>query len=287
MNINKIVIFLQKTILVAFIAVSFYATAQPPAGYYNNATGKTCAALKTALRGIVNNGINFRAYGDLKTQNVTYEIKPRTVGTGSANVIYDIYSTIPNGTDPYQFTPATTECGNYNGEGDCYNREHSVPQSWFGGGTTPGPGTDFLHIYPTDGYVNGKRGNQPYGEVSNPSWTSLNGSKYGQSSLAGITDKNGKYAYSEVFTIHIPLNTKFAVYPNPAGNFINVQLNDYSITSSQMTITDMAGKVVLQKNIAVQNGLAITDASSLSNGTYFIQLKTHNEILTSKLVILK
>jgi hypothetical protein len=90
-----------------------------------------------------------------------------------------------------------------------------------------------------------------------------------------------------LFTIHIPLNTRFTVYPNPAGNFINVRVNDYSISSSQITITDITGKVVLQKKIAVQNGLAVIDASSLSNGTYFIQLKTNNEWLTSKLVILK
>jgi endonuclease I len=170
-----------------FILPFIYLNAQPPSGYYNDAAGRNCASLKTALRGIINGSINFRLYADLRPHNATYEIKPRTVGVGSANVIYDIYSTVPNGTDPYQFTPTTQECGNYNGESDCYNREHSVPQSWFGGGTLPGPGTDFHHVYPTDGFVNGKRGNQPFGEVASASYTSLNGSKLGSSSVAGIT----------------------------------------------------------------------------------------------------
>ncbi|MNY16277.1 Extracellular ribonuclease precursor [compost metagenome] len=37
----------------------------------------------------------------------------------------------------------------------------------------------------TDGYVNGRRGNWPYGEVGTVSWPSLNGSKLGSSKLNG------------------------------------------------------------------------------------------------------
>ena len=47
--------------------------------------------------------------------------------------------------------------------------------------------TDLFHLYPTDGYVNGKRGNLPYGETTNPTWTSSNGSRLGLSSVAGYT----------------------------------------------------------------------------------------------------
>src|SRR5690606_19586426 len=42
-----------------------------------------------------------------------------------------------------------------------------------------------FHLYPTDGYVNGKRSNFPYGEVNNPNWVSENGSKLGQNSYPG------------------------------------------------------------------------------------------------------
>jgi hypothetical protein len=47
--------------------------------------------------------------------------------------------------------------------------------------------TDLFHIYPTDGFVNGKRSNYPYGEISMASWTSTNGSKLGNSSFTGYT----------------------------------------------------------------------------------------------------
>ncbi|OFY71803.1 MAG: hypothetical protein A2265_01200, partial [Bacteroidetes bacterium RIFOXYA12_FULL_33_9] len=76
-------------------------------------------------------------------------------------------------------------CGNYNSENDCYNREHSWPQSWFDESSPMV--SDLFHVYPTDGYVNGKRANYPYGEVNSPNWTSMNGSKLGTCSYPGYT----------------------------------------------------------------------------------------------------
>jgi endonuclease I len=176
---------------IGVLAIVGITKAQPPANYYKNASGKSCSNLKTAISQIVQVG-NKRAYGALFSQYLISDIKPRTVGiadTASANVIWDIYSSkAANEVDPYQYTPGTKQCGTYSGENSCYNREHSVPQSWFDGNTSiPGPATDYLHIYPTDGHVNGKRSNFPYGEVANASYTSLNGSKLGSSAVAGLT----------------------------------------------------------------------------------------------------
>jgi len=77
---------------------------------------------------------------------------------------------------------ATQECGNYKQEGDCFNREHSWPKSWWGGfDVGQNAQTDLFHIYPTDGYVNGLRSNLPLGNVGNPvKYVSTNGSKIGQ-----------------------------------------------------------------------------------------------------------
>ena len=70
------------------------------------------------------------------------------------------------------------EGGNYSKEGDCYNREHTWPKSWWGGGVEP-QYTDLFHLYPTDGYVNGIRSNWPLGVVATPSYTSTDGAKLG------------------------------------------------------------------------------------------------------------
>jgi endonuclease I len=58
------------------------------------------------------------------------------------------------------------QCGNYQEEGDCFNREHGWPKSWFGGMSEgDGAQTDLFELWPTDGYVNGLRGNLPLGDV--------------------------------------------------------------------------------------------------------------------------
>lgn len=171
-----------------------------PPGFYDIANGKVCADLKTALKtrtgtDVNNQPVSSRTYGDLWGQYLISDVKPREVGSGSANVIWDIYSDNPSGPDPYNFTPGPTGSGGQqdgggaaNTEGILYNREHTVPVSWFSGNTgTPGPATDYYHIFPTDKWVNALRDSYIYGEVSNPVTTTLNGSKLGPNSFAGLT----------------------------------------------------------------------------------------------------
>lgn len=146
------------------------AAAQPD-GYYSTAEGLTGIQLKQALHNIIDNH-TVSTYTDLWTHFQSTD--KRADGN-----VWDIYSTIT-----YQFI--TDQCGNYSSEGDCYNREHSFPKSWFGGEITP-MYTDLFHLYPTDGYVNGKRANLPYGETTNPTWSSSNGSRLGISSVPGYS----------------------------------------------------------------------------------------------------
>ncbi len=150
---------------------------QIPAGYYDNASGLTGPALQAALHDIID-GHYARTYTELWTDFQTTDVKPN-------GKVWDMYSDIPGQTPPYEYTFVTNQCGNYSGEGSCYNREHSWPKSWFNEGDPMY--TDLFHLVPTDGYVNGRRSNYPYGEVSSPSWTSLNGSKLGPNTYPGYS----------------------------------------------------------------------------------------------------
>ena len=47
---------------------------------------------------------------------------------------------------------------------DGWNKEHSIPQSWFNEGSPMK--SDLFHVYPTDARVNNFRSNNPYGEVN-------------------------------------------------------------------------------------------------------------------------
>ena len=104
-----------------------------------------------------------------------------------AGKVWDIYSDIPCEEPPYLYTfTDDQDTGSGGGsEGDVFNREHSMPRSWFGGPVDP-MNTDLYHIYPVDKYVNAQRANFPFGLVENPYWISMNGSRLG-SNTSGDT----------------------------------------------------------------------------------------------------
>jgi len=168
---------MKKLYLFLLLSVSAIGFSQAPATYYNNATG-TGYALKTQLKIIITSGHSDRGYAGLWT---TYATSDRDMGIGyeNDNTIVDIYSENPTGTDPYNFTFDNDQCGTYSNEGDCYNREHLVPQSYFEDVTTSFTRTDAHHIVPTDGKVNNYRNNYSFGKVNNATYTSQNGSKLG------------------------------------------------------------------------------------------------------------
>jgi endonuclease I len=154
-----------------------------PAGYYNAASGLTCAPLKTALFNIISANYTSLTYGEVWTAYLNTDMHRNDANT--ANIIWDMYSDNPAGAEAYTFTYGTNQCGTYNSEADCYNREHSFPKSWFNDAYPMY--TDLNHLFPTDGYVNNRRGNQAYGTVSSPTWTSTNGSKLGPNSYPGFS----------------------------------------------------------------------------------------------------
>lgn len=168
--------------LLLCVIFSQLANAQASAGYYNSANGLSGASLKTALSNIITNGHQDKGYNGLWTAYKTTDIDKNYENDGS---ILDIYSEKPSSTDPYKFTPGNNQCGTYSTEGNCYNREHIVPQSLFNEGS---PMKNDIHfIRATDGKVNGMRSNYPFGKVGSASFTSLNGSKLGSSSSSGFS----------------------------------------------------------------------------------------------------
>ena len=450
---------------ILLVLSSITAQAQVPDHYYDAAAGKSCGPLKSALKKIITSGSVAKSYDALYDQYKKSDVKPREVGSGSANVIWDIYSDVPNAKDPYNFDPGTDECGSYNSEADCFNREHTVPQSWFNSASTPG--SDYNIIYPTDGYVNNRRSNYLYGEVASATWTSKNGSKLGSSAVAGISgtvfepidtykgdlaraffyfvtryqdnipgwssnsaafshdtfpsinifyltmmlkwndedpvsqkeidrnnaaytyqhnrnpyidhpeyvdqvwnsscpglgtlpvdiiyftgklsgnnilltwktaneinlsgysieksfngihytqigeiktngtqdysfndnianergnnifyrlkkiNKDGTSSYSEVYSIHVPFNNIFSVYPNPAKNYVTVQLMQNNV-SAQIVICDLSGKILINQNS--KTAANIIPVSTLSNGCYFIKILMNGEQFVQKLIVTK
>ena len=165
-------------LLLLFFTVCF---SQIPSGYYNTATG-TGYTLKTQLYNIIK-GHTDNGYAGLYTTYQTSDVDNFYENDGT---VLDMYSENPSGTDPYNYSTGSTQrCGSYSVEGDCYNREHIIPQSVF---NEQSPMVADAHfITPTDGKVNGIRSNYPHGTVSSATYTSQNGGKLGSSSVSGYS----------------------------------------------------------------------------------------------------
>ncbi len=134
-----------------------------PVGYYDPAEGLLGTALQSALHGIIDNHSSI-SYDNIWTAFYTTDDKPN-------GYVWDMYSDVPGGTPPYDYTFGVDQGGTAGTEGTGYNREHSWPSSWYGA-TSP-MYTDLFMVYPTDNEVNNRRGSYPFGEVTSPTWTSL------------------------------------------------------------------------------------------------------------------
>jgi endonuclease I len=150
-----------------------------PSDYYSTATDSG-SQLKTQLHKILNNH-QTQTYASLlahfKSTDVTF-----------SGHVWDMYSDIPCEPPPYIYTFDDDQDQGFGGsrEGEFYNREHSMPRSWFGGAIDP-MNTDLYHIFPVDKRVNAIRDNYPFGEVSNPSITTQNGGKLGTNTRFGYS----------------------------------------------------------------------------------------------------
>lgn len=170
---------MKKVILLGLLlgVASYSTSAQAPSNYYNNADSLTGAELRLALRDIIKDHTVI-SYGGLWNTMRTSDVKAN-------GKVWDMYSDVPNGPQNYEYTFVSDQCGNYGVEGDCYNREHTWPQSKFNRASPMV--SDLGLIVPTDGYVNGRRDSHPFGVVDRPTWTSSNGSKLGPNAFPGAS----------------------------------------------------------------------------------------------------
>ncbi|MCU0376791.1 MAG: endonuclease [Bacteroidales bacterium] len=353
---------MRRAVVMFLIAWSLLSVtvAQPPAGYYNSASGLTGKALQQALHDIIDNHIII-PYDNLYGCFLTTDVKP-------GNIVWDMYSDKPGSTPAYVYTYGTgQECGNYNSEADCFNREHSFPKSWFDDASPMY--SDLFHLYPTDGYVNNRRSNYPFGETSSPSWTSSNGSMVGPSSWSGYTgivfepidEYKGDFARTyfymatryygedagwsgsdmttgaqpkswaltmllawhradavstketnrnnEVYkyqnnrnpfiddpqfvekiwgTLNDVVETGVAspalnLYPNPAGEYLNIEVRGYDCNGADIFVFDSRGCLVMTEKS--DNGIALLDMKELNPGVYFIRISCDREMVTGAFIV--
>lgn len=169
------------TLFLALTAIAAFA--QIPNGYYNTATG-TGYTLKTQLHNIID-GHTDRGYAGLY---VTYTTSDKDFYYENNGTLLDMYSENPTGPDAYEYEYGSSQQDDGTlgtAEGQRFNREHIVPQSYFNSALPMYADAHF--IVPSDKYVNGQRGNFPFSKVGTATLTTSNGSKKGSNLNSGYS----------------------------------------------------------------------------------------------------
>lgn len=167
---------LKQVLLLVALSVALAVYAQGPNGtgtYYKGADGFSGKTLKTKLYHIVGK-LHTTDYNGLWQTYKTTDKRPD-------GKLWDMYSKVTS------YEIGSSSQGHPSGrEGDGYNREHSVPKSWFNKQTPMH--NDAFHVVPSDTYVNSVRGNLPYGENNGEMFKGQgNFAKKGKCTTAGYT----------------------------------------------------------------------------------------------------
>lgn len=155
-----------------FANLTLFATI--PSGYYNAADNKKSTALLSALHGCID-GHTTLSYSSLEDY---YEDTDWTTD----GYVWDMYSKC-------KFTMNDGN-GSQKKVCDAWNKEHSIPQSWFGEKSPMK--SDLFHVYPTDARVNNYRSNMPYGETSNRSYIDGDSKALGYIGTSNFSGYSGK-----------------------------------------------------------------------------------------------
>ena len=153
--------------------------------YYETINGKSGEDIRSALNSKI------RPHTTISYDNLRYIYQYSDTYDANGTVIEDIYSYC----DP-EYT--TKFC-----DGTCgYNREHSVPKSWFNEATPLY--SDAFHLYPTNCYVNSDRGNYAYGECADGEKCTTNGVQAkGRKGTCTFVADNGT-VYNNIGTVYEP-----------------------------------------------------------------------------------
>lgn len=151
------------------------------ATYYANIDGKATDSndnLRKTLCTIISNGYTTIGYSSLPNSVYAASSNPSDFYNGSSKTMEDIYSSYPYNSS--QDGSSATTCGTG------WNKEHTVPQSWFGKASPMV--SDAHHVFPTDIRMNSCRSNYPYGENNASKYCSSYGYGHlGTSTFSGYT----------------------------------------------------------------------------------------------------
>ena len=93
-------------------------------------------------------------------------------------------------------------------------------------------------------------------------------------------DYDGEFEYSPVIVLQTNRETSFEMYPNPAVNFVNIDVPQGAVSAR---VFDAAGMVVLSLSLEEQTQVQV-DVAALARGQYFVVLSGASGAVTERLI---
>jgi hypothetical protein len=110
-----------------------------------------------------------------------------------------------------------------------------------------------------------------------------------------VTDGNGCTASDTIaVTLFIGIpdlgainDESIVVYPNPANDLLSINLNAKTEANSKMLLTDLAGRILMEKEIRLMTGnnLHMIDVSQLTKGLYLLTIQSSEYSYTLKVIV--
>lgn len=100
-----------------------------------------------------------------------------------------------------------------------------------------------------------------------------------------IVDRDNGIKFSDVKRVKNSGNTDFIIYPNPAKDVIQIDINSDKADKGEMIITDNNGKQVYSRpvNLTTGNNIFSVDIRKMAKGSYIIKVQLSNEIVVNKI----
>ena len=77
---------------------------------------------------------------------------------------------------------------------------------------------------------------------------------------------------------------KISIYPNPASDYLKIEVND-NLVGSEFTVSDLAGKQIMKGRL--QENMTIVNAKQLKTGMYFLTIKADSKKIVKKIIVRK
>jgi hypothetical protein len=81
------------------------------------------------------------------------------------------------------------------------------------------------------------------------------------------------------------IKNKVNFFPNPAENFLQINLGNWNTSKYAISMIDVNGKLVLQKTYERPRLIEMVDVSQLNKGMYLIKLQSEEGEVSKKIII--